>query len=199
VKVNGQELKAGSYSIHTIPTTGDWTVIFNSSADPKAFYNYDETKNVMKLTVTPKAHEMTERLQFYFSTVDDSSATLEMAWEKLAFELKIETDLQGQVISQAKSMLDDGRMALQAANFAWDKGMKAEAAKWIDQSIMAKESLANLTLKSRILADAGKTKEAIATLEKAISIGKAANGNTAAAEKLLAEWKVAVKTPAKKK
>ena len=46
VKVNGSELKAGSYSIHSIPTTGDWTVIFNSAADPKAGYSYDETKKI---------------------------------------------------------------------------------------------------------------------------------------------------------
>ncbi|MFA6957117.1 MAG: DUF2911 domain-containing protein [Thermoanaerobaculia bacterium] len=198
VKVNGSELKAGSYSIHTIPTPGDWTVIFNSEANPKGNYNYDETKNVLKVTVTPKAHAMTERLAFYFATVDDSSATLVMAWEKLSFELKIETDVQAQVMAQAKSMMDDWRPAFQAANYAWEKGAKADAMKWIDQSIAAKESLANLTLKSRMLADAGKTKEAIATIEKAIAIGKAANGNTAASEKLLEEWKAAAKAPKKK-
>jgi len=198
VKVNGSELKAGSYSLHTIPTAADWTVIFNSEANPKANYNYDETKNVLKLTVTPKAHEMTERLMFSFSTVDDSSATLVMAWEKLSFELKIETDVQGQVMAQAKSMMDDWRPAYQAANYAWEKGAKADATKWVDQSIAAKESLANLTLKAKILADAGKTKEAIATIQKGIAIGKAANGNTAAAGQLLADWPAAGK-PAKKK
>jgi hypothetical protein len=198
VKVNGSELKAGSYSVHTIPTPGDWTVIFNSAADPKAFYSYDETKNVVKLTVTPKEHAMTERLTFSFPSVDDSSAVLQMAWEKLALELKIETDVQAQVMAQAKTMLEDWRPAYQAANYAWEKGAKADAAKWIDQSIAAKESAANLTLKARILADAGKTKDAIATVEKAIAAGKAANGNTAAAEKLLADWQAAAKAPKKK-
>ncbi|MDM7914857.1 MAG: DUF2911 domain-containing protein [Candidatus Eisenbacteria bacterium] len=33
VKVDGHPLKAGTYSLHTIPTKGDWTVIFNSKAE----------------------------------------------------------------------------------------------------------------------------------------------------------------------
>ncbi|MBI2212257.1 MAG: DUF2911 domain-containing protein [Acidobacteria bacterium] len=199
VKVNGSDLKAGSYSIHTIPTTGDWTIIFNSAADPKGFYNYDETKNVMQLTVTPKAHEMTERLAFSFPAVDDKSAMLELAWEKLAIELKIETDTQAQVMAQAKASLEDWRPAFQAANYAWEQGAKADAMKWIDQSVAAKESMSNLTLKSRMLADGGMAKDAIATIEKAIAIGKAANANTANAEKLLAEWKAATAKGGKKK
>ncbi|MCI0453179.1 MAG: DUF2911 domain-containing protein, partial [Candidatus Latescibacteria bacterium] len=32
VKVNGQPLAAGTYSFHTIPTRGDWTLIFNKKA-----------------------------------------------------------------------------------------------------------------------------------------------------------------------
>ncbi|MCM2314087.1 MAG: DUF2911 domain-containing protein [Thermoanaerobaculia bacterium] len=199
VKVNGSELKAGSYSLHTIPTTGDWTVIFNSAADPKAFYSYDETKNVLKVTAKPMEHAMTERLTFSFPKVEDSGASLVMAWEKLAIELKIEVDTQAAVMAQAKTMLEDWRPAFQAANYAWEKGAKADAMKWIDQSVAAKESLANLTLKSRMLADAGKTKEAIATVEKAITVGKAANANTANAEKLLAEWKAAATKGGKKK
>jgi hypothetical protein len=199
VKVNGADLKAGSYSLHTIPTTGDWTVIFNSAADPKAFYSYDETKNVLKLTVKPMEHAMTERLTFSFPEVGDSSATLVMAWEKLAIALKIETDAKAQVMAQATTMFEDWRPAFQAANYAWDNGAKAEATKWIDQSIAAKAGMSNLTLKARILADAGMTKDAIATIEKAIAAGKAANGNTANAEKLLAEWKAAAAKGGKKK
>src|SRR6187431_3228823 len=33
VKVNGQPLAAGTYSLHTIPTKNDWTVIFNKKAE----------------------------------------------------------------------------------------------------------------------------------------------------------------------
>lgn len=198
VKVNGSDLKAGSYSLHTIPTTGDWTVIFNSWADPKAFYNYDASKDVLKLTVKPVESPMTERLTFSFPAVDDNSATLRMAWEKVALDLRIETDTQAQVMAQAKTALEDWRPAFQAANYAWEKGAKADAMKWIDQSIAAKEGMSNLTLKARMLADAGKTKDAIATIEKAIAAGKAANGNTANAEKLLAEWQAAAKGAKKK-
>lgn len=33
VLINGQKLPAGSYSLHTIPTKDEWTIIFNSDAN----------------------------------------------------------------------------------------------------------------------------------------------------------------------
>src|SRR5262245_4197596 len=33
VKVNAQPLKAGTYSLHSIPSKNEWTVIFNTQAD----------------------------------------------------------------------------------------------------------------------------------------------------------------------
>src|SRR6267142_5355878 len=33
VMVNGQKLPAGSYSLHTIPTKDEWTIVFNGAAN----------------------------------------------------------------------------------------------------------------------------------------------------------------------
>ena len=41
VLVNGQPLKAGSYSLHMIPGKDEWTVIFNRKADQWGSYGYD--------------------------------------------------------------------------------------------------------------------------------------------------------------
>ena len=66
-----------------------------------------------------------------------------------------------------------------------------EAVQWLDKSIAVRETFGSLNTKARILADMGKTAEAITTAEKAIQVGKAATpaANTADLEKLLAEWK----------
>ena len=34
VLINGQPLKAGTYSLHTVPGKDEWTIIFNSDAGP---------------------------------------------------------------------------------------------------------------------------------------------------------------------
>src|SRR5687767_5956187 len=42
VSVNGTALAAGTYGLHMIPTTGDWTVIFSREAGAWGSFSYDE-------------------------------------------------------------------------------------------------------------------------------------------------------------
>src|SRR5688572_32034788 len=49
VLVNGQPLKAGTYSLHTIPGRDEWTIIFNSDPGQWGSFAYDEKKDVLQL------------------------------------------------------------------------------------------------------------------------------------------------------
>ena len=65
VKVEGQDLKAGKYSLFTIPSDGKWTVIFNEVSDQWGAYNYDESKDVLRVEVgTQAAKGMAEAMDF---------------------------------------------------------------------------------------------------------------------------------------
>src|ERR1700749_2112584 len=46
VMINGQLLKAGTYSLHMIPGKDEWTVIFKSDAGQWGSFSYDEKKDV---------------------------------------------------------------------------------------------------------------------------------------------------------
>lgn len=187
VKVNGSDLKAGTYSIHTIPTKGDWTIIFNSVAAPSG-YSYDEKNDVLRVTATPKAGEHAERLTFEFPEVGDDKATVVIAWEKVAVPFTIEVDTKTHVMDGAKAQLDNWIPYFQAANYANGVGMKDDAMRWMDRSISIRETHTNLAAKARMLAEAGKKKEAIELAKKAVAVGKEAGSNTAATEKLIEEW-----------
>ena len=65
VKIEGQDLAAGKYSLFTIPREdGNWTVIFNSVADQWGDYNYDESKDVLRVDVEAmSSDEITEQLR----------------------------------------------------------------------------------------------------------------------------------------
>jgi len=187
VKINGHELKAGTYSIHTIPTKGDWTIIINSSAQTSG-YSYDEKLDVLRFQVTPKQHDFHERMTFVFPEVDDDSASVALAWEKLMIPFEIETDTKTQVIENAKSTLDNWVPLYQAANYAFNNGMAEDAARWNDRSMGIRETYQNTSLEARMLAESGMKNEAIAMAKKAVEIGKEAGNNTAATEKLIEEW-----------
>ncbi len=89
IKVEGQTLPAGRYSLFTIPGESEWTLIFNSVPDQWGAFNYDSSKDVLRVTVKPQPHEeLVERMTIEIS--DSGSAVI--IWEHLEVPFKIETE-----------------------------------------------------------------------------------------------------------
>ncbi len=199
VWINGQKLPAGSYSLHTIPTKDEWTLIFNSVANQWGSFRYDAAKDTLRVKVKPEwSSENKEWLEFGIEPVNDSTAKISIRWEKIVVPFTVEVkDVMGMAVAKARAAVaaakpEDWNTPYQAANFALsnpDKSIAAEGAGWLDQSIKAKETYQNLARKARLLAGQGNTQEAIAFGEKALVIGKAAKANTSGLEKDLGEWK----------
>jgi hypothetical protein len=200
VMINGQPLPAGRYSLHTIPTKNEWTIIFNKDAGQWGSFTYDESKDALRVKVKPKkVGDKQEWLMFGFDPVTEKSAQVNLRWEKVLVPFTVEVkDVNALAMEKARAAiaaakLDDWQSPMQAANFAFQNKINTEEAmQWLDQSLKIKETFNNVSLKARVLADQGKLAEAIATGEKAIQVGKAANANAvslANMEKLVAEWK----------
>src|SRR5882724_691981 len=84
VMINGQPLKAGSYSMHTIPGKEEWTIIFNSDAGQWGSFSYDDKKDVLRVKTKPQmANDSQEFLMYSFDPVTDNSATVNLRWEKI--------------------------------------------------------------------------------------------------------------------
>ena len=87
MKVGGKTVPAGKYSLFTIPSEGEWTVILNSVWDQWGAYNYDPGKDVVRFQVRPKmVDESEERLTFTVS----ERGVVTMAWEKLRLSFEVE-------------------------------------------------------------------------------------------------------------
>lgn len=197
VKVNGQPLPAGTYSFHTIPTKGDWTVIFNTQVDLWGSYAYSDSADALRIQVKPQPHESTEWMQFSFPDIAVEKATIALDWEKIRvpFEVEVKTiDLALASARQAMSSLaaDDHQTAYRSASFAFQNNVAPdEARQWVDKSIAIKETWLNLRLKADMLAKEGKPAEAISFAERAIAKGKedAPAEEVTKIEKQVAEWK----------
>ncbi|HEY0653418.1 MAG TPA: DUF2911 domain-containing protein [Chryseosolibacter sp.] len=77
VKIEGKDLKAGKYSLFTIPNKSEWVVIFNTVHTQWGAYDYDKSKDALRVNVKvekPKAFVE----QFTISTDKDK---VTMAWE----------------------------------------------------------------------------------------------------------------------
>jgi len=79
VTVEGEPLAAGTYSLFTIPGEDEWTIVFNETAEQWGAYNHDAGKDVLRVTVEPRAgEEMVEAMDF---VVEDDAVVLR--WEKV--------------------------------------------------------------------------------------------------------------------
>ena len=188
VLINGQPLKAGTYSLHMIPNRNEWTVIFNSDAGQWGSFTYDEKKDVLRVNVKPQtAADTQEWLLYTFDPVTENTAQVNLRWERLRVPFTVEVkDVPALTLSKARASVaaakaDDWQTPLQAANYMLQNKLDlTEAMRWTEQSIKAQENFNNLNLKARILAAQGKTAEAVATGEKALQVGRAANANAQA-------------------
>lgn len=85
IKVNGKALPAGKYSFFVIPSEkGPWTVIFNKTADQWGAYNYDASKDQLRVTAKPKKSEMHEQLTYIITPQGFS-----FNWDKVSIPVSI--------------------------------------------------------------------------------------------------------------
>ncbi|MEI6947986.1 DUF2911 domain-containing protein [Paraflavisolibacter sp. H34] len=85
VAVEGNPLPAGTYALFALPTEKEWTIIFNTEAKQWGAFKYDEKKDALRVTVSPRpAPSFSERLVYL---VDKDGIVLR--WENLEVPVKI--------------------------------------------------------------------------------------------------------------
>jgi hypothetical protein len=165
VWINGQKLTKGTYSLHTIPTTGDWTIIFNSVADQWGSYSYDQTKDALRVTATPATGEHREWLTFDIPEISTDTAKIAIRWEKIVVPFTVDTKSTERTMTQLRNALaPDWRTSYAAANFAFENPGSASDADmnaWIEQSLKVNQNIANLWLRARMAQKAGNKADAV--------------------------------------
>ena len=202
VMINGQKLAAGSYSLHTIPGKAEWTIIFNGQANQWGSFNYDATKDTLRVKAKPEwVKDNQEWLAFNFDPVTNDSATVNIRWEKVRVPFTVTVDTVANTMAKARGFLatakaDDWRPRYSVGDYAvknklTDEGMAllADALRIADESIKAKENYGNLAGRANILLSMGRKDEGLAAAEKAIAFGKANKANTGGLESRVADIK----------
>jgi len=89
VKVNGQTLAAGSYTIWAEPQPDRWTIIF-SRAYPAFHTPYPAGQDALRVTTTPRTGSHMETLAFYFPVVEGKHAELVLHWGTVVVPLQLD-------------------------------------------------------------------------------------------------------------
>ena len=91
VTIDGKKLAAGTYSFFILPTTGEWTFIFNSEPKQWGAYSYNKEKDVLRVSVKPEPAPDQEWLSYNFEDIKPNSCRFVMRWEKLVAGVTVET------------------------------------------------------------------------------------------------------------
>jgi hypothetical protein len=176
VTVNGTRLAAGTYGLHMIPTSGDWTVIFSTQSKAWGSFSYDQKEDAARVVAKPEPAPMQERLGYSFDDPTRDSTVLALRWEKLRVPLEIRVDVPRTVLDDMKTQMRGlPRFGWQGwnqiANFAAQNDIDLDdALAWADRSIGMNRNFTNLRTKALVLTKKGNGAEAEKLTQEAMSI-----------------------------
>jgi len=201
VKINGETLAAGTYSLFTLPeNTGKWLAVFNRDTTLWGSENYDAAKDALRVPMQNQAAPFHETLQYSFSDIQAKSAKLNLTWEKLNLSLFVAVEPFAKALTYLKADLaqvkpDDWSAYAQASQYLVQNNAEHELAlSWINKSLTLKETFYNNWVKAQLLAQKEEYLEAINLTKKAIKLGQSDPANfsplAALMERSLEEWRV---------
>ncbi|MEP6620137.1 MAG: DUF2911 domain-containing protein [bacterium] len=177
VTIDGQLLPKGVYGLHMIPGEASWVVIFSRNSTSWGSFTYDKSEDALRVTVKPQTSENHEQLSYDFDDLTPSTARITMRWEKVAvpFTLKVNTadiaqlSLRNQLRSRAQF---EWSPWMEAANYMLANKLSAdEALKDADRSVEIEDRFENEITRSRALTVLGRTDQALAARNRAITLG----------------------------
>lgn len=182
VKIEGQPIPAGTYGLFIAYGPNESTIIFSKNSTSWGSYYYDEKEDMLRVKVKPQtSDESTEWLKYEFVNQTDSTATIQLAWEKTLVPFKIETDLTNNQLASFRNELRSDKGFnwtgwYQAAQWCADKQVNLEQAlQWADSATSAtfggNTQFVPYTTKAQLLALMGRNDEARATMQNAMAFG----------------------------
>lgn len=89
VKINGQKIKKGRYTLYCIPNADKWTMIVNKELDIWGSFKYDAKKDVVRMDIpVQKQAEITDYFVMGFEKMT-GGANLVIAWDDVKVNLPV--------------------------------------------------------------------------------------------------------------
>lgn len=144
VTISNKKIAKGKYALFTIPGTEKWTVILNTDTLAYGAYNYDESKDVVRVDVTPR-----RTVRYYEALTIDvdlipNDARIYISWLHTQIAFDVDTGLDEKILSFIHDNLiirdSDSPDLYQAAieYYRWHRGDRKQIMKFINRGIYLK-------------------------------------------------------------
>jgi tetratricopeptide (TPR) repeat protein len=180
VKIEGKDLKAGTYGLHMALWADKATIIFSNQSEAWGSYYYDPRFDALRVDVKPvMLDRSTEWLKYEFIEHKEKSCVIALQWEKLSVPFRVDVDVDNIVMARLREQVTSGRgfnasLMQAAANFALNKNIYLEEAlSWAQRAALTK-SFSTLNTLGTAYTKLNKLKEADSTMNEALVFGNAA-------------------------
>ena len=196
VKVEGNDVKAGTYAIYSVPDKDMWEIMLykdlTMGGDVSSYKKEDE---VLRFKVKSSALAANvETFTINVADVTSSKANIEIQWEKTRVAFSVVADIDTKIMKNIEnSVIKDTKPYFSAASYYYenDKDMKL-ALEWADKAVAANpKAYWVVLLKAKIQFKLKDNKGANATATQALTLAKEDQDDAYVkmAEKIIAETK----------
>lgn len=197
-------LKAGSYSIFSIPSINEWTIIVNTDISLHGETGYDEKKDVMRFKVPiEKSPSFYETFTIELNDINSKGeAFLKILWENTLVKIPIksgEDDTLLALIDQhvIKGKTQDANLLFQAANYYYSTNRDYKLAMtWLLEAEKLKpENFYYPNLRQKIASELKDYNNAIAAAKRAVTLAdkEKMKSTIEILNKRIADWKIILK------
>lgn len=183
VNFAGTEVKAGEYSLFTIPGKSEWTIVLNSKTDNWGTGTYSKVNDVARVNVKSMAGANTETFTISIDNITANSGDLVLSWEETKVAIPLKVEVQAQALKNIEAAISEAkpdeiwRVYRNAANYHFNNKIDLDKAlAYMEKSIKAKDdSWYSYWVQAEIMAELNMKKEAVASAKQALKIGEAAS------------------------
>jgi len=134
VKVEGKNIKAGTYGLSMAVWPDSVTVIFSNQTGAWGSFSYEDKNDALRVTVKPVVLDKSvEYLKYEFIEHKEKYCVIALQWEKLSIPFKVEVDVDNIVIAKLREDVTGQKGFNQlnlvaAANYCLNKNINSEEA-----------------------------------------------------------------------
>jgi tetratricopeptide (TPR) repeat protein len=176
IKVEGKDLKAGTYALFMAVWPEKVTLIFSNQSNAWGSFYYEEKYDALRVDVKPVALDKSvEWLKYEFIQQKEKSCTIALEWEKLMIPFKIDVDVDNIVVNRLREQVTSQKGFNQlnlaaAANYCVNRNINLEEALGWAQRASALKSFATLRSLATAYEKLNRLKEADSVMAEALTM-----------------------------
>lgn len=197
VKLSGNDIPAGTYSLFTIPGQDEWTIVINKTPEMHGTSDYTQEQDLVRFMVKPeKSARYYETFTIEVNDFGKDEAGLFLIWENTQVKFVIKTYVDEKVMAEINERInvkkeDRPSLFYQSSLYYFNnnKDLK-QAYAWIQIANGKAQDAGYLQLQAKIEAALGDFAVALKTLKASTELAttKKLDQIVIANEKLQAEW-----------